>query len=90
MKREADNSGLQFIMGLAELICRECKVETVWDRRKAPNLIRLTISRGAQKLEFQFDATTLENRESEIFREVASNFLDRCLETFGVPGAGSS
>lgn len=90
MRREADDSGLHFIMGLAELVCKECKVETVWDRRQAPTLFLLTISRGSQRLQFQFEAATLENRESEQFREVASNFLDRCLETFGVPGAGSA
>jgi hypothetical protein len=89
MRREVDDSGLHFIMGLAELICKECRVETVWDHRQAPALFVLIISRGSQRLEFQFEATTLENRESEQFREIASNFLDRCLETFGVPGAGS-
>lgn len=89
MRREIDNSGLQFIMGLAELICRECKVETVWDRTRAPIVFRLIVSRGDQKLEFQFDATTLENRDTEVFREVASSFLERCLETFGFPGAGT-
>jgi len=86
MRREVDDSGLHFIMGLAELICKECKVETVWDQRQAPVLFVLTISRDHRKLVFQFEAATLENRESEQFREVASNFLDRCLETFGVPG----
>ena len=90
MRREVDDSGLHFIMGLAVLVCRECKVETVWDHSKAPALFLLTISRGRQKLVFQFDATTLENRESQQFREVAGAFLDRCLETFGIPGAGSS
>jgi hypothetical protein len=90
MRREIDSSGLSFIMGLAELICKECKVETVWDHRQAPALLILTISRGSQRLEFQFEATTLENRDSEQFREVAAGFLERCLETFGLPGAGSS
>lgn len=90
MRREVDNSGLHFIMGLAQLVCKECKVETVWDHSHAPALFVLTILRGSQKLIFQFDAATLENRESQLFKEVASNFLDRCLETFGVPGAGSS
>lgn len=90
MRREIDNSGLQFIMGLAELVCKECKVETLWDNTRAPSVFRLVISREDQKLEFQFDGTTLENRETAQFREIASSFLERCLETFGFPGAGTS